>query len=247
MKPFLSIIIPAYNEAKRLPLTLIDIDRHLAKAEYSAEILVVSDGSTDATPDIAERFSHLIKNLKLIKNEENHGKGWVVRQGMLAARGNLRLFMDADNSTSVDQFNKMLPYFFAEDGRERYDVVIGSRAIKGAKLQPPQPLFKRILGKLGNLFIQLMVLGGIWDSQCGFKCFTEEAAEKIFGLARVNRWGFDVEALALARELGYRIKEIPVIWVNDPRSKVNVWGYFSTLWDVIRIRWWLWRNKYSIN
>jgi dolichyl-phosphate beta-glucosyltransferase len=147
--------------------------------------------------------------------------------------------MDADNSTSVDQFDKMLPYF-----KEGYEVVIGSRAVKGAELRPPQNIFKRILGKAGNLFIQLMLLRGFWDTQCGFKCFTEEAASRIFKLARIDRWGFDVEALVLAKKMGYRIKEMPVRWVNDVRSTVGWKAYFSTLWDVIRIKWWLKRGKY---
>ena len=110
MKPYLSVIIPAYNESKRLPLTLIDIDKKLSEANYSYEIIVVNDGSKDNTAEIVRRFSHLIKNLRLIDNKENHGKGWVVRQGMLEANGKIRLFMDADNSTSVDQFNNMVVF-----------------------------------------------------------------------------------------------------------------------------------------
>jgi len=240
MKPFLSVIIPAKNEAKRLPLTLVDIDRHLKQAEYSSEVIVISDGSTDATVEIVTRFSHLMKNLRLIANEKNRGKGFVVRQAMLEARGQYRLFMDADNSTSVDQFEKMLPYF-----KEGYDVVIGSRAVKGAKLEPPQPWYRQILGKGGNLIIQLLVAHGIHDTQCGFKCFSEEAAQKIFSVMKIDRWGFDVEAIVLARLFGYKIKEMPVRWVNDTRSTVGLNAYFSTLWDVVRIRIWLWTGKYT--
>lgn len=236
-KPFLSVIVPAYNEAKRLPLTLIDMDRHLSKAEYSYEILVVNDGSVDETAEIAKRFSQIIKNLKLIDNNENHGKGWAVRQGMLSARGNLRLFMDVDNSTSVDQFNNMIPYF-----KEGYDVVIGSRDIKGAKLILPPPWYKRMLGNVGNLIIRILLLRGFWDTQCGFKCFSEEAALRIFRLTKINRWAFDVEALVLAKLLGYRIKEIPVRWVNNPYSSVGFGSYFSFLWDVAKI-WWRVKRK----
>lgn len=239
-KPFLSVIIPAYNESKRLPLTLIDVDKHLSEAEYSYEIIIVNDGSKDATAEIAERFSHVILNLKVINNSENHGKGWVVRQGMLAAKGSWRLFMDADNSTTIDQFNKMMPYL-----KEGYEVVIGSRAIRGAKLNPPQPLYKRILGKAGNLFIQALTVRGIWDTQCGFKCFSEEATQKIFPLMKIDRWGFDVEALMLAEHLGYKIKEIPVVWINDIRSTVGISAYFSTLIEVVKIRWWLYRGRYK--
>jgi dolichyl-phosphate beta-glucosyltransferase len=239
-KPFLSVIIPAYNEAKRLPLTLIDVDRHLSQTDYSSEVIVVNDGSHDATYEVVSKFLPLIKNLRIIDNKENHGKGSVVRQGMLEAKGTLRLFMDADNSTSVNQFNNMLPYF-----KEGYDVVIGSRDIKGAELVPPQPFYKRILGNIGNLIIQALLLPGLWDTQCGFKCFSEEVADKVFSAMKINRWGFDVEALALAKRMGYRIKEIPVRWVNSTMSHVKLSGYLSSLWDVLRIRWWFWRKKYG--
>ena len=147
-KPYLSVIIPAYNEAKRLPLTLVDVDKHLSQQDYSYEILVINDGSKDATAEITERFLPLIANLKLINLPENQGKGAAVRQGMLAAKGNWRLFMDADNSTSISEFAKMIPYF-----KEGYEVIIGSRAVKGAKLRPPQSIHRQLAGKLGNLFI----------------------------------------------------------------------------------------------
>ncbi|MDP3999368.1 MAG: glycosyltransferase family 2 protein [bacterium] len=240
-KPFLSVIIPAYNEAKRLPLTLIDVDRHLQEQEYSYEILVVNDGSTDATAEIVRRFSALMDNLKVVDNPENHGKGWVVRQGMLAAKGTWRLFMDADNSTAIVEFNKMIPYF-----KQGYEVVIGSRDVKGAKMSPPQPFYKRIMGDMGNLFIQALVLPGLWDTQCGFKCFSDEVAEKVFPLAKIDRWGFDVESLAIAKELGYKIKEMPVFWVNDIRSHVSPGAYLQVLWEVVKVRWWLFRNAYGL-
>ncbi|MEK7464656.1 MAG: dolichyl-phosphate beta-glucosyltransferase [Patescibacteria group bacterium] len=244
MKPYLSVIIPAYNESKRLPLTLIDIDKHLSQAEYSYEIIVVNDGSKDSTAGIVERFGHLVKNLRLIDNKENHGKGFVVRQGMLEAKGNLRLFMDADNSTSVQEFNKMIPLF-----KEGYDIVIGSRDVKGSRLIPPQPFYKIMLGNLSNLIIQIMLfefLRGIWDTQCGFKCFSEEAATKIFKSAKIDRWGFDFEALALGKRLGYKIKEIPIVWVNDLRSSVKLSSYVATLRDLFRVRYWFLRNKYNL-
>lgn len=240
MKPYLSIIIPAYNEAKRLPLTLIDIDKHLKNADFSYEIIVVNDGSKDATAEVVERFSHLIKNLRIV-NQKNIGKGGAVKHGMLEAKGEIRLFTDADNSTSIDQFNKMIPYF--DDG---YQVVIGSRDIKGANMVPPQPWYKRLAGNLGNLFIQFMLLPGIWDTQCGFKAFTEEAAEKIFPLIKISRWGFDVEVLALAKKFGYKIKEIPVVWVNSPFSHVKTSAYIQVLLEVVKIKWWIITNKYKI-
>lgn len=241
MKPFLSVVVPAYNEAKRLPTTLININQWLQKFDQPSEIIVVSDGSTDATGEMVKRLSDIISNLKFIDNKENHGKGWVVRQGMLEATGEWRLFMDADNSTSIDQFDNML--FFLKGG---FDVVIGSRAVSGSKLMPAQSWYRQLFGRLGNLIIQLLVLPGIKDSQCGFKCFKGEAVQKIFPLSRINRWGFDIEALALAKKFGFKIKEMPVTWVNDSRSTVNAAAYFSTLADVFKIRWWLSQNKYKI-
>ena len=238
MRPFLSVIIPTYNEAKRLPLTLADINKRLSAVDYSYEIIVVDDGSRDATVDIAKRFSHLIKTLRIIENKENHGKGWVVKQGMLEAEVQWRLFTDADNATSIDQFSKMIPYL------GDYQIIIGSRDIKGAKLVPPQPFYKRFLGNVGNLIIQILLLPGLWDTQCGFKCFSEEAALKIFSLMKINRWAFDVEALALGKKFGYKIKEIPVVWVNDPDSKVKPSAYLQVFGEVLKIRWRLWFGKY---
>jgi len=240
-QPYLSIIIPAYNEAERLPKTLLDIDKRLAAAAYSYEIVVVNDGSTDNTAAIVKNMVKMVRNLKLIDLKDNSGKGGTVRQGMLLSSGTIRLFMDADNSTSVDQFEKMMPYF-----KEGFDVVIGSRTMKGAQLDPPEPIYRRIAGKLGNFFIQLLVLPGLGDTQCGFKAFTADAAEKVFKLSQVPGWAFDVEILALAKKMNYRIKEIPVRWVNDVRSHLNALTYLKFFGETIRIRWWLWNKKYPI-
>lgn len=239
-QPYLSIIIPAYNEAERIPKTLLDMDKRLEHAEYSYEILVVNDGSTDNTAEIVRNMVKVIRNLKLIDLKDNSGKGGTVRQGMLLASGKIRLFTDADNSTSIDQFNNMMPFF-----KEGYDIVIGSRAIKGAKLDPAEPIYKQIPGKLGNLFIQALLLPGIWDTQCGFKAFTDETAIKIFEISKITGWGFDVEILSLAKHEGRKIKEIPVHWVNDLRSHVGLSAYLKVLAETIKIRLWLWRGQYE--
>ena len=148
MQPFLSVIIPARHEVNRIPITLLDVDNHLSKGDFTYEIIVVVNGApTDGTDELVERFASIIANLKVMKLTELERKGWAVKQGMLEARGKYRIFMDADNSTSIDQFKNMMPFF-----EEGYDVVIGSRAVKGAKLQPPQSLIRQIPGKLGNLF-----------------------------------------------------------------------------------------------
>ena len=234
MKPFLSIIIPAYNEAERLPLTLVDMDKRLNGVKYSYEILVVNDGSIDNTGEIVKKMAPAIKNLKLIDNRVNQGKGGVVKQGMLLAKGEYRLFTDADNSTSIDHFEKMIPFL-----KNDFDVVVGSRAVKGSKLEPPQPFYKQLLGKLSNIIIQIVNVPGIWDTQCGFKAFGEKAAEKIFNVSKINGWGFDIEALALARHFGYRTKEMPVHWVNDIRSHVKLSAYLKTFVENVKIRWWI--------
>ncbi|MDO8664086.1 MAG: glycosyltransferase family 2 protein [Candidatus Liptonbacteria bacterium] len=243
-KPFLSIIIPAYNEAERLPLTLVDMDKRLSGAKYSYEILVVNDGSTDNTAEIVTKMAQAIKNLKLIDNRVNQGKGGVVKQGMLLAKGEYRLFTDADNSTSIDHFDKMMSYLTGGKG-EVYEVVIGSRAVKGSKLDPPQPFYKQLLGKLSNVIIQIVNVPGIWDTQCGFKAFSEKAAEKIFSVSKINGWGFDIEALALARHFGYSTKEFPVHWVNDAKSHVKLSAYLKTFMENVKIRWWIIMGAYE--
>jgi glycosyltransferase involved in cell wall biosynthesis len=241
-QPYLSIIIPAYNEAERLPHTLVDIDKRLSAADYSYEIVVVNDGSTDATATIVKNMAKMVKNLKLIDLRQNSGKGSAVRQGMLLSTGKIRLFTDADNSTSIDQFEKMMPLF-----KEGADVVIGSRAAKGSVLAPAEPWYRQVPGKIGNLVFQSVLgLWGIWDTQCGFKAFTEEAAERVFNISVVEGWGFDVEILALAKRMGYKIREIPVHWTNDTRSHVKASAYLKVLRETGTIRWRLWKHQYSL-
>lgn len=242
---YLSVVIPAYNEAQRLPATLLAIDEYLERQEYQYEIIVVIDGATDQTAAIVNNFQNLVRKLKFFANSENHGKGYVVRQGMLAAKGELRLFMDADGSTSIDHVEKMLPFLTAK----RADVVITSRDSKdarGAKTAVKQSFLKRLVGNMGNLLIQLLAVPGIWDTQNGFKVFTARAAEDIFSRTRINRWGFDIEVLALASRLGYKIAVVPAFWKNDPRSHVTFKGYLNTFRELFIIRINLWRNIYHI-
>ena len=217
-QPYLSVIIPAYNEEKTISATLLAVDQYLQKQNFESEILLVSDGSTDKTVEIVTDFQKSIKNLRLIDNKENHGKGWAVRRGVLEAKGQVRLFMDADNATTVEHFDKMKTYF--DRGAK---VVIGSREdrdAKGAKQAVPQSFIKRLLGDLGNCLIQIFAVCGIWDTQCGFKAFSAEIAENVFTKTKIDHWGFDIEALALAKKLKYKIEIIPVYWINNPHSRV---------------------------
>lgn len=235
----LSIIIPAYNEAKRLPKTLSEIDKYLSKQNYNYEILVINDGSKDETSDVINGLN--IKNLRFIDNKENHGKGYVVRQGMLEAKGKYRLFTDADNSTSIDQVENILPWF-----DKGYEVIIGSREVAGAKLAVPQPWIRRFLG--GTFRFIVNVFTGLWeikDTQCGFKAFSDKAVDDIFPRLTLDRWAFDVEILCLARKLNYKVKEVPVVWINDLESKVNFKGMVKMFFEVLQVRWNLIFKKYE--
>ena len=256
---YLSVIIPAYNEEKRLSKTLEEIDKYLSKQRvaeasphlppcsasphsvYDYEILVVNDGSKDKTAQVIRDRVSVIQNLRLIDNKKNNGKGYVVRQGMLEAEGEYRIFTDADNSTSIDQVEKMWPYFEAG-----FDIVFGSRDAKGAILDLPQSPLRRFLGEVFGFLTNLIVgTWGIADSQCGFKCFTKKAAENIFPKCKINRFAFDPEFFVIAKKLGYKIKEIPVYWENDPESKVKFKWMVNMGLDLLKIRWNIITKKYD--
>ena len=239
---YLSVIIPAYNEEKRLPKTLEEIDKYLSRQNYDYEILVVNDGSKDKTAEVVTGLTGVIKNLRLFDNKINQGKGAVVRQGMLEAKGDFRLFTDADNSTSIDQIEKMWIEF-----KNGYDIIIGSRDVKGAVLDPPQPFLRNvILGQSFKLFRKFIVgLWGIQDTQCGFKCFTKKAAENIFPKCKINRFAFDPEILIIAKKMSYKIKEIPVYWRNDPESKVKPKWMVNMAVDLLKIRFNLIKGMYG--
>jgi dolichyl-phosphate beta-glucosyltransferase len=231
-KIFLSVIIPAFNEEKRLPGTLKEIENYLKKQNYTFEIIVVSDGSTDRTCELVEELKLNILNLKLICEKENRGKGYAVKIGMLSTQGEFRLFTDADNSTPISEIEKFFPEF--EKGA---DVVIASRELKGAILDPPQPLFRRFVGEVFKYLRKIIV--GLWeiqDTQCGFKCFKGKVAEKIFPKAKIERFAFDPEILLITKKMGFKIKEVPVYWKNDLQSKVKFKSMVKMLIDLFKIK-----------
>jgi len=229
---YLSVIIPAYNEERRLPKTLREINEYLKKQPFESEIIVVSDGSRDRTVEVAKNLIPEIKNLRVIEFKENRGKGFGVKEGMLKALGNFCLFTDADNSTSIEEVEKMLSHF-----RQGYDIVIGSRDVEGAILDPPQPKIRRILGEGFKFFRKLILnLWEIEDTQCGFKCFKKEAAKKIFPKCKIDRFAFDPEILMIAKKFRYKIKEIPVYWRNDPESKVKPKSIIKMAIDLFKIK-----------
>ena len=226
----LSVVIPAYNEAENLPACLQKVHSVLNTLKLDWEIIVVNNGSTDGTDTLVKNRQKEIPNLRLIESQK--GKGHAVTRGMLDANGELRLFMDADNSTTIDHIERMIPYI-----KEGYSVVIGSLTEPGAKIVSggEEPLWKVLFGKLGNKWIQIFAVWGIKDTQRGFKIFTARAAKDIFPRLTIFGGGFDAEALAIARLRGYKIKEIPVTWNNGPDSKVTLWAYIQCLLETLQI------------
>jgi dolichyl-phosphate beta-glucosyltransferase len=212
----LSVVVPAYNEEQRLPKSLQVLWDTVGRYFSTFEIIIVDDGSTDRTADIVMSFSEQRPGVRLIRYQKNRGKGYAVRTGVLAAVGDLVLFSDADLSTPVSEVEKLLR---AMEGGA--DVAIGSRAVRDTVIVKRQPLYRVLMGKTFNKFVQLLATPGISDTQCGFKLFTRSAALSLFSDCRIDGFGFDVEVLFLARKRGLTIREIGVQWLNSPESKVH--------------------------
>lgn len=204
--------MPAYKEEDRLAVSLSKVIDYFANLKYQVEIIVVDDGSDDKTAAIASSFP----GVKVLIQEVNKGKGAAVRRGMLEASGNFRLFTDADLSTPIYEFEKLYNLF-----KNGYDIVIGSRAIDYSMIKVHQPFYRELMGKTFNRIVQWLVVDGIQDTQCGFKGMSSKASIDIFSRCKIDGFGFDVELLYIANKLNYKIKEIPVEWYNDNRSKVN--------------------------
>ncbi len=214
-KPYLSVVVPAYKEEHRIHKILDAIIKFQEKQSYQIEIIIVLDGSPDNTKMQAQKYYGVIPNIRIIDRKENKGKGYTVKEGILAAKGDWILFSDADNSTPISQVNKLL-----EHTKDNH-VLIGSRYIQGSKLARPQPFYRIWGSRFLNLIIQLFAVPGIKDTQCGFKLFEYKAAKEIFNHMTFNRWSFDIEILAIARHLGYKITEVGITWYDDPHSQVN--------------------------
>ncbi|MCX6813486.1 MAG: glycosyltransferase family 2 protein [Candidatus Azambacteria bacterium] len=242
MSKHLSVIIPAYNEERRIKVTLEAVYNYFSRQNYSWEVIVISDGSSDKTVEMVSEFISNKPGFSLIANTKNHGKGFVVRQGMLQAQGDFRLFTDADNSTSIEQIEK---FWSCLD--EGYDIVIGSIEIPGAVINEQAQWYRRLLGHYSKYLIRMVA--GLWkihDTQRGFKCFSAKSAQDIFSRTKIDRFGFDIEVLALAKKIGYKIKEVPVVWNNPGGSSVHLKDYLKTLKDLFKIRWYLWTNEYKL-
>ena len=227
----LSVVIPAYNEERRIGPTLERIGAYLGTRQWTSEILVVVDGSRDRTADVA-RSAQVGLALEVLDDQVNRGKGHCVRRGMLAARGSLRLFSDADLSTPIEEVEHLMAAIAGG-----CDVAIGSRRLPESRIDVPQPWWRQTMGRGFNWCVRRLAVPGIADTQCGFKLFSADAARGIFSRQRIEQFGFDVEVLWIARRLGLQVVEVPVTWLDDPDSKVRpVADAWRMLVDLLRIR-----------
>jgi dolichyl-phosphate beta-glucosyltransferase len=240
--PGLSIVVPAFNEERRLPDTLPRIIEYARQLHAPVEILVVDDGSTDRTSQVAVELGRSVGVVTVLRSPENRGKGASVRRGVLAARHPHVLFTDADLSTPIEEAGKLRAALGAGA-----DVAIGSRRVPGSDVQVHQPWLRGVAGRTFSRCVSLLLLPGIRDSQCGFKVFRRAAARDLFGRQRLDGFSFDAEVLWLAHRLGYRVAEIPIVWRNDPRSQVRmVEDPLRMLRDLGRIRLNGWMGRYAL-
>jgi dolichyl-phosphate beta-glucosyltransferase len=231
-KLVISVIVPAYNESERLLPTLKSMREYFDSANEEYEVIVVDDGSLDGTADDTEAVARDWSQLRVLRQTPNRGKGAAVRWGMLAAKGEIRLFSDADLSTPIEELEKLRATIGGE-----VQVAIASRAVKGRQIVVHQPGLREMMGKVYNLLLQLIVLPGIHDSQCGFKLFTAEAAEKCFEPLQTERFGFDAEVLLRARRAGWKIAEVPVRWSHREDSRVSaIRDSVGVFLDLLRLR-----------
>ena len=237
-KPFLSIIIPAHNEAQRLPPTLEKINAFLAQQTYAAEVIVVENGSSDQTLPIAQSFTDQMPNLRVF-SEARRGKGLAVQRGMLEAQGEFRFLCDADLSMPIDQINRFLPPTLAD-----LDVAVGSREVAGAR-RFNEPAYRHLIGRIFNTMVRWLVLPGLQDTQCGFKCFRGEVAEAVFPLQTLDGMSFDAEVLFIARKMGFDVQEVAIDWYFNADSRVRlVQDSLRMGWDLLTIRWNALRGRY---
>ncbi|MEK7404446.1 MAG: dolichyl-phosphate beta-glucosyltransferase [Acidobacteriota bacterium] len=238
----ISIVIPAYNEEQRLPATLSSVLAYLSGRQWSSvEVLVVDDGSSDSTAACVEEYRRSHSEVRLLRNPGNRGKGYSVRHGMLEARGDWILFSDADLSAPIEELDKLLAAARAGSAL----VAIGSRALDRSLIAVHQSAFREWAGRIFNLLMRLLVGLSFWDTQCGFKLFEARAAREVFGRQRIERFGFDVEALYLARKLGFKTVEVPVRWSHAEGTRVSMRRDSVAMFlDLLRVRWWDWRGYY---
>ena len=229
----ISIVIAAYNEEKRIKPSLFKVKEYLTTQGMNYEIIVVDDGSTDYTGQIVTDLMPQIPHLKVIRYETNRGKGYALRQGVLASKGEVVLLTDADLSTPIEELSLLLPLI----SDNKCDIAIGSRALALSEIIKKQPWWRQGMGKLFNKIVKILIVDDFSDTQCGFKIFSGDIVRGLFKEARIDRFAYDVEILALAKKKGYRIIEVPIKWINSPESKVNpIRDSLQMLFDLLRIR-----------
>jgi len=231
-QPWLSIVLPAYNEERRILPTLRSIDRYLENRRIPAEVLVVDNGSDDGTVDVVETTAFRFGEIRLIRQGRRGGKGAAVRTGMLSSRGAWILFADADGATPIEEVERLLC-----EGARGADVAIGSRSLPAPDVRVERSRGRRLVGRLFAALVRCFATPRIADPQCGFKLFRREAADRIFSRQVLERFGFDVEVLFLARQLDCRVSEVPVNWTSVDGSKVGWWGGLDAFFDIFRVRW----------
>lgn len=240
-KPFLSVILPTFNNARTLPLTLIDIDHHLAQANMSGEIIVVDDASTDASAEIARRFRMLLGNIRLFSSPHRKGLGAAVHEGLRAANGKWRVVLYPTNAASIVEFHKVFPYL-----QRGVDVAVGSRVIMRARIRPLLRVRDGLFRMLHNFLMQAILIPGVRDTESGWYCFSEAAAKRVSECAKIDSAGWVAEAIALARKMGFRVKEFPIFWSNHTPKRFDYQHYIEALIDAVRVRWMLFRNMYQL-
>lgn len=237
----LSIVVPAYNEERRLPATLTTLCEYLQARHFDqAEILVVDDGSRDGTAELTRKFMERSPFIRLLSNPGNHGKGYAVRQGMLEARCEWILFTDADLSTPIEDLARLEQAVQASGA----DGALGSRALNRKLIGTRQPLWRELSGRFFNLVMRLVTGLPFSDTQCGFKLFRRDVAQALAARQTLNGFGFDVEILYIALSLGYRIQAVPVRWNNAEGTKVSLWNGLAAFADPLRVRWNALRGRY---
>ncbi len=228
----ISIVIPAYNEAERIGPTIETIQDYFSKKNQSFDILVVNDGSRDNTGNIVVNRAKERRDVTLLESSVNQGKGASVKRGIIQAASDLILLTDADLSTPIEEFEKLVPWI-----QNGYDIVIGSRGMKKSEIVLKQPWHRRIMGKVFNLLVRILILNDFTDTQCGFKLFSRQAAKRIFRASRIDGFAFDVEVLFIAKKMGYKTMEVPVKWIDSPHSKINpLRDPVKMLLDLLRIK-----------
>jgi len=236
-----SIVIPAYNESERLPRTLDTMIAYVNSQGWTAEIIVVNDGSRDQTAEVAREYMRKSPLVRLVENPGNRGKGYSVRHGMMEARGDVLLLSDADMSSPIHEAPKL---FAAIDAGN--DIAIGSRWLNPDLQTQRQPFYRQVSGRVFNLMLRGVLGLKQKDTQCGFKAFTRRAAQSIFPPQKIERWGFDPEILFLAQRFGFKIAEVPVEWANDDRSKINpLTDGFRMFTEMLRVRWYSISGQYD--